>query len=80
MTAPTQEERLGKVEDAIVQINHFTETMESLNLSDWKLSVAIWQARLEAKFDTTNMWLKLLVAGAWISPIVAIVILWNLIK
>ncbi len=78
MTFP--EKRLRKVEDAIVQINHFTEGMQELDLPAWKLSVQLWQASLSAKFDVMSFWLKLMVAGAWISPIAAIIILYTLMK
>ncbi len=78
MTLP--ERRLEKVEEAIIQINHFTEKMEELDLPGWKLSVQLWQASLKAQFDMLNFWLKLMVAGAWLSPVVAMVILYNLMK
>lgn len=78
MTFP--ERRLELVEDAIVQINHFTEKMEELDLPAWKLSMQLWQARIGAQFESMSFWLKLMVAGAWISPVAAMVILYNLMK
>jgi hypothetical protein len=74
------ERRLERVEEAIEQINHFTEEVEKLDLPAWKLTMQLWQVEITTKFDSLSFWLKLMVAGAWISPVAAIVILWNLLN
>jgi hypothetical protein len=74
------QDRLRELELAFIQVNHFTESIEKLDLPAWKISVMLWQASLTAKFDTMSFWLKLMVAGAWISPVAAMVILYNLMK
>ena len=35
-----QDERIAKVEQAIIQINHFTEHIEKLDLVTWKADVS----------------------------------------
>jgi hypothetical protein len=75
----TDEERIARCEEAIIQINHFTEGVEALNLPDWKLSVQLWQADMKAQFKALNFWLKLMVAGAWVSPAVAMLLLKSLL-
>ena len=49
-------ERVAQVEKAVIQLNHFTESVEELKLAEWK-----------AEVSTDLRWVKLLMGGSVIA-------------